>query len=310
MKEKFNVKRSTLNVKTHNFSLGLIGFPLGHSISPKIHNAALKSHDLEGEYQLYSIPALPDGQTELVETINQVRDGKINGLNVTIPHKQNVIPLLDDLTPVAKAIGAVNTIYSVRNDDFSHPVRSGDFSRPRLIGDNTDAPGFWRDVQRLAHPTSHSALILGAGGSARAVAYALLTQGYATTIAARRIEQALEISAQYSVFSNQLTVTELKNWPLETGNWSLIVNTTPVGMHPHTDACPWPEGAPFPENSAIYDLVYNPRETLLVRQAIAAGLPAMTGLGMLVEQAALALERWTGLEAPRQAMLKAAVSNL
>ncbi len=285
-----NVQRPT----SKHLSLGLIGYPLGHSISPKLHNAALQSMDLEGEYHLYLIPPLPDGYLELDALLKQVRDGKMHGLNVTIPHKQNVIPLLDDLTPAAKSIGAVNTIY-----------RKGDL----LLGDNTDAPGFWTDLQQLAFSgeqgASRRSLILGAGGSARAVAFALLTNGYSITIAARRLEQALEIRDQYSVFSDRLSVTEFKNCPLSTIRCSLIVNTTPVGMHPNVNASPWPDGTPFPGKAAIYDLVYNPGETLLVKQAKAAGLPAMTGLGMLIEQAALAFERWTGLEAPREAMQEA-----
>ena len=255
---------------------------------------------LEGKYNIFPVPPFPEGQTKLIEVIDQFRMGEIHGLNVTIPHKQTVIPLLDDLTPTAKAIGAVNTIYSVRSDDLSHL---------RLIGDNTDASGFWTDVQKQAGSgeqiANKSALILGAGGSARAVAYALLSNNYSITIAARRIEQARKLSDQLSATSNQIKTTQLNNSPLTTDHCSLIVNTTPIGMRPHIDASPWPEGTPFPENAILYDLVYNPRETALVKQAKAAGLSATTGLGMLVEQAALAFERWTGLEAPRDVMLDA-----
>ncbi len=295
------------NVKRSFLSLGLIGYPLGHSLSPQIHNAALQTLNLEGEYRLYPIPPLPEGKTELTNLLNQVRGGTIHGLNVTIPHKQNVIPLLDDLTPAAKAIGAVNTIFC-----------EGDL----LIGDNTDAPGFWADLQRRAwskpfdsaqgkdRGADKHALILGAGGSARAVAYALLTNGYAITIAARRIEQAQALSDRLTVSSELISVVDLKNCPLSTAHCSLIVNTTPVGMHPHIDASPWPEGIPFPDRAAVYDLVYNPHETLLVCQAQAAGLVAMTGLGMLVEQAALAFERWTGFEAPREEMMEAVEGSL
>jgi len=304
MNETYNVKRSTLNVQTKYYSFGLIGYPLSHSLSPQIHNAALQALGLDGKYNLYPIPPFPEGYTVLEDLLKQVRQGEISGLNVTIPHKQNVIPLLDELTPAAKTIGAVNTIYSVRSDDFSHP---------RMIGDNTDAPGFWTDVQRLAgsgeRGADHHALILGAGGSARAVAYALLTNGYSVTIAARRIEQAREVRDQGSVSSEQISVVSLSNWFPIPAHCSLIINATPIGMHPQVNASPWPEGVPFPENTAVYDLVYNPRETLLVRQARAAGLPATTGLGMLVEQAALAFERWTGLEAPRDIMLTSVESH-
>lgn len=276
----------------NSYSFGLIGYPLGHSLSPQIHGAALHALRINGEYGLYPVPPLPEGQAELAALLNRIRSGEIHGLNITIPHKQNVIPLLDELTPAAQAIGAVNTIF----------IREG-----TLVGDNTDAPGFWADLQQLPssftlHP---SALILGAGGSARAVAYTLLNQGWQVSILARRVAQTQELCEQLSGFSDQISVADSDHQSLDIDNFCLIVNTTPVGMHPHIDISPWPEGLPFPENAAIYDLVYNPRKTLLVRQARAAGLPAITGLGMLIEQAALAFKRWTGLEAPRKAMREA-----
>jgi len=272
------------------YQLGLIGHPLEHSLSPQLHHAGLDALDLEGEYRLYEIPPLPEGEDGLAALLEKIRRGQIHGLNVTIPHKQNVIPLLDELTPAAEAIGAVNTIYT-RGD--------------RLVGDNTDAPGFWKDAcQRLnIHTFERSyALILGAGGSARAIAYALLRQGWSLTVAARRLEQAQGLCDQFSSLGGKISVEKLSNHPLSTTHCPLLVNCTPVGMHPHVDASPWPEGLPFPPEAVVYDLVYNPRETRLVRDARAAGLPAVTGLGMLVEQAALSLERWIGQEVPREAM--------
>ncbi|MBL7162803.1 MAG: shikimate dehydrogenase [Anaerolineales bacterium] len=308
MNETSNVERSTLNVQTKYYSFGLIGYPLSHSLSPQIHNAALQALGLDGKYNLHPIPPFPEEYTVLEDLLKQVRQGEISGLNVTIPHKQNVIPLLDHLTPAADTIGAVNTIF--RDED-------------QLVGDNTDAPGFFSDLENfIANNSSFtihhspSAIILGAGGSARAVAYALLTNGYSVTIAARRIEQAREVRDQGSGISEQISVVSLSNWfpipdscSLIPAHCSLIINATPIGMHPQVNASPWPAGVPFPENTAVYDLVYNPRETLLVRQARAAGLPATTGLGMLVEQAALAFERWTGLEAPRDIMLTSVESH-
>ncbi len=296
---------TALDVKRDLYSFGLIGFPLGHSLSPQIHAAALQALGLNGEYKLLPVPPSPsprgrgngaEGKTlyKLENVLEQLRAGELRGLNATIPHKQSVIPLLDALTPTAKAVGAVNTIF-----------RDGEL----LVGDNTDAPGFWADVQQLVksreREADHHALILGAGGSARAVAYALLTNGYFVTIAARKSEKAHQLTDQYSVFRGQLAASDMNDWPASISHSSLIVNATPVGMFPHVDHSPWPEGVPFPEHASVYDLVYNPRETLLTRQARAAGLPATTGLGMLVEQAALAFKRWTGLEASREVMMKA-----
>jgi len=275
-------------------SLGLIGYPLGHSLSPQIHGAALHSLGISGEYNLYPIPPLPEGTSKLEALLARLREGLIHGLNVTIPHKENVIPLLDKLTPAAQTIGAVNTIYL--RDGF-------------LIGDNTDAPGFWGDFYHrlLVETNQHlNALVLGSGGGARAVIYALLTHGYHVTISARceDLAQAGTLRDDLSAVSNEIEIICLETdyRSLTTDHFSLLVNCTPVGMHPHEGVSPWPVELALPKNAAIYDLVYNPRETLLVKQALSAGLPAITGLGMLVEQAALAFERWTGLDAPRQVM--------
>jgi shikimate dehydrogenase len=272
------------------YHLGLIGFPLGHSLSPQIHAAALHALKFNGEYSLFPVHPIPAGSPALENLIGRLRGGRLHGLNVTIPHKAAVIPLLDELTPAAKAIGAVNTIV----------LKDGD-----LLGDNTDAPGFWADIQACFHPDDFSdryALILGAGGAARAVAYALLVHGYRITIAARRLEQAEDLCDHFSTFRDQISTSHLDGDSLAGCQWALIVNTTPVGMIPHIDASPWPRGISFPEGAAIYDLVYNPVVTTLVADARRAGLIAVTGLGMLVEQAALSFERWTGVEAPRVAM--------
>ncbi len=286
---------------TDRYSLGIVGYPLAHSHSPVIHHAALRAAGLEGEYLRYPIPAGPEGLASLPTLLGRVRSGEVQGLNVTVPHKRAVLPHLDRLTPAAQAIGAVNTI-SMEGEE--------------LVGDNTDAPGFAADLDRFltqAGISGQRALVLGAGGSARAVVYALLMRGWRLAIAARRLEQALEIMASFQsapgITETRITPLPLDPRELRFRPCSLLVNTTPVGMHPDVDRCPWPDGTPFPEGAAVYDLVYNPEETLLVRTARAAGHPADTGLGMLVEQAALAFERWTGHAAPRQAMRRAAETN-
>lgn len=268
--------------------LGLIGYPLGHSLSPKIHAAALESCGLQGEYSLF--PIAPEDMHGLKELLARVRNDEIHGLNVTIPHKQNVISLLDELTPTAQAIGAVNTI-SMRDE--------------KLVGDNTDAPGFLADLKNFLTTETQrhggwKTLVLGAGGSARAVVYALVHAGWDVTLFARRPEQAQQLAANY-----QLPVTNLTDLRLAT--FDLLVNTTPLGMTPNVDASPWPEHLTFPKDAAVYDLVYNPRETKLVRDARAQGLPAKTGLGMLIEQAALAFEIWTGHRPPREVLFQQVV---
>jgi shikimate dehydrogenase len=271
--------------------LGLIGYPLEHSLSPKIHTAALQACGLKGNYSLF--PIFPDDNQSLKDLLSRVRSGEIHGLNVTIPHKQNVIQFLDELTSTAKSIGAVNTIY-LRDE--------------KLVGDNTDAPGFLSDLERFLttetrKPRDSNALVLGSGGSARAVVYALLNNRWNVTLAARRVEQTQQLKNSFTNYELQITDFTFSN--VELSNISLIVNTTPIGMAPNTDQSPWPENLPFPTNAAIYDLIYNPLETKLVRDACLQGLSATTGLGMLIEQAALAFEIWTGHKPSREVMFDA-----
>ena len=273
--------------------LGLIGYPLGHSLSPKIHAAAFESCGLQGKYSLY--PVHPDDLQGLKAILARVRSGEITGLNVTIPHKQNVIPFLDDLTPTAKTIGAVNTI-SMRNG--------------KLIGDNTDAPAFLTDLHSFLimriEREDKNALVLGAGGGARAITYALVNDGWNVAVAARRAEQAHALVAQYPNLDSRLRQVEYhpENISCLLPALDLTVNTTPVGMSPKVEESPWHDDLPFPSCAAVYDLVYNPGETMLVRDARRAGLPATTGLGMLIEQAALAFKIWTGHDPQREILVK------
>lgn len=266
------------------FRLGLVGYPLSHSLSPKIHTAALEICGLQGGYSLF--PITPDDRQGLKELLARLRAGEIHGLNVTIPHKQNVIEFLDELTPTAKAIGAVNTIYLRDN---------------QLVGDNTDAPGFLSDLKRFLGNQSKivnhkSSIVLGAGGSARSIVYALLNDGWNVTISARRLEQAEQLANSFP--NCQFSITNLTSFLLST--FHLLVNTTPLGMMPDTEASPLPENINISQSTIVYDLIYNPRETKLVRQAKQQGCRATSGLGMFIEQAALSFQIWTGHNPPRE----------
>jgi len=278
-------------------NLGLTGYPLGHSLSPDLHAAALRSVGLEGEYKLY--PIAPDDPVGLPQLLGRVRSGELQGLNVTIPHKQMVIPFLDELSPSARAIGAVNTIYK----------KDG-----KLVGHNTDAPGFAVDLQRslgVDINVGFGALVLGTGGAARAVVYALLTGGWDVTLAVRAADvgmaEALIHSFKRVSVDRTLRFVLLEPDALRPllNDFELLVNTTPLGMSPDIAVSPWPDGLSFPQ-AAVYDVVYNPRETSFVRHARAVGLRAETGLGMLVSQAALSFETWTG-RAPSIVAMFAAV---
>jgi len=272
------------------FKLGLIGYPLSHSKSPELHKGFLAKCGLKGEYKLYPTP--PDDKDALSKLLDRVRDGEINGLNVTIPHKQNVISLLDELSDTAQTIGAVNTIV---------------FRDGKLIGENTDAPGFWKDLQylrpdRFLKPVRSHALILGSGGAARAVVYALLNAGWQVTLATReadisQVETLIkDFTSQNPKFTAQLTNTELKATSLFSliSTLFLIVNTTPVGMKSLMQGSPYPKDLPFPPNAVLYDLIYNPPKTQLMQDAEKAGLKVRGGIGMLKAQAELSFEIWTG----------------
>ena len=278
---------------TFDFRLGLIGYPLEHSLSPKLHTAALKACGLQGDYSLF--PIHPDDKQGLKDILNRVRTGEMQGLNVTIPHKQNVIELIDELTTSAKTIGAVNTIYLREN---------------KLIGHNTDAQGFLTDLNQFISKSQSkianrkSAVVLGAGGSARGVVFALLNDGWDVTLAARRLAQAHQLSTFFTNY--QLRITDFTDLQLST--FDLLVNTTPLGMSPNIDKSPLPANLSLPSNILIYDLVYNPDETKLVKDARAQGLNATIGLGMLIEQAALSFEIWTGHN-PSRAIMRASVEN-
>jgi len=290
------------------FNFGLLGFPLGHSLSPQLHRAAFNSTCLKGEYRLYPIQSDQEDTDRQIEVLgDRIRSGEIDGLNVTIPYKQRVIGLLDRLTPIAAAIEAVNTIF---------------LEQGRLVGDNTDVPGFLEDISTritsnyLGSENGNlpgTAFILGAGGSSRAIVYALAIRGYQIHLFSRRIEQATTliqslIGKASGIFQTELRARIMSYQEMSTavkdhlGQRILIINTTPVGMSPDIEHSPWPEGLKFPPQAMIYDLIYNPRETLFIRQAKRSGLFACNGLGMLVEQAALSFEMWTGHSADRAMM--------
>ncbi len=287
------------------YRLGLTGWPLGHSLSPGLHRAALHALGLEGEYRLYPIP--PGDPSALAGLLGKVRSGELHGLNVTIPHKQAVITGLDRLTSLARATGAVNTVFFEGDD---------------LVGDNTDAPGFALSLRHFLESSpqlqstpasaANRALVLGAGGAARAVVYALVSAGWRVGVAARRVEQARALAdglqpapAQGGPISAASLEPDAVRALVGECPPDLVVNATPAGMAPDVLSSPWPSGVCLPPRAAVYDLVYNPRETKLLREARAAGLPASGGISMLVEQAALAFERWTGRSAPREPMYAA-----
>jgi shikimate dehydrogenase len=270
--------------------LHLLGYPLGHSVSPAMQTAALAEAGLRD----WTYTARPVAPAELEAAVETLRRPGWAGANVTVPHKQTIMLLLDGVTPVARAIGAVNTV--VKQPDGA------------LLGHNTDAAGFLADLYALdVHISGRPVLVLGAGGSARAVVAACAGVGARIRLLARRRDQAEALAGLAPLTIFDWSALDLLQ---ACDNVALIVNCTPLGMAPNKLASAWLAGTPFPPSAFVYDLVYNPAETQLTRDARTEGLRAATGLGMLVEQGALAFELWTGLPAPRVTMRRAAEAAL
>ena len=293
--------------------IGLLGWPLSHTFSPAMHNAAAQAAGLNWVY--VSLPVHPDKVKTAVFGLVAL---SFRGANVTVPHKQAVMPFLDEIEDGAQAIGAVNTIVVERQgaggkgqEETDNGQQSTDNGqRFRLVGYNTDWSGFLTDLESFGVDVAgRDCVILGAGGSARAVAYALATKGAKVTMLARRVAQAEDVVGRIRPFfpTNHLQAAPLIDLAdiVSQQTAPLIVNTTPVGMSPKVDASPWPNDLPFPNGSFVYDLIYNPQETMLMQQARAAGCQAENGLGMLVHQGAAAFKLWTGVEPDVDVMRKA-----
>lgn len=258
-------------------TVGLIGWPVEHSRSPAMHNAAFAALGLDWHYIL--LPTPPD---HIEAVMARLRSGELLGANVTIPHKQAVLPFLDEIDPAAQAVGAVNTI-----------VRRAE----RLIGFNTDTLGFQRALLETGSAVQDQpCAVLGAGGSARAVVHVLNELGGRITIYARDVSQARALHGD---------ARSLAALPEIDPATRLIVNTTPVGLSPNVTASPWPASVPFPAQALVFDLINNPPRTRLMQQAEQAGLRAVNGWSMLVYQGAAAFELWTGREPPVDVMKRA-----
>lgn len=271
--------------------VGLIGWPVSHSVSPPMHNAAFAHLGLDWCY--VPLPVAPEPAGRIGDAVAGLRGLGLRGANVTVPHKQAVIPHLDQLTPAAQAIGAVNTIVVTRDGT--------------LLGDNTDAHGFIADLRsHQVEPAGRVVLMLGAGGSARAVAYGLAEAGAAAiTIANRTLDKATRLAADLqSLFpACAWAACELPGGLAgHAGAATLIVNCTSLGMTPHVAGLPWDAGIPFRPDQTIYDLVYNPPVTRLLEKAGHDRARAIGGLGMLVWQGAVAFAVWTGQAAPVEVM--------
>jgi len=270
----------------------LLGYPLGHSVSPAMQNAAFRALGLDWEYE-----RLETESAELHKAIAKIRAGDCAGANVTIPHKQAVIELLDDLSETARRIHAVNTIMN----------RDG-----KLFGDNTDAPAFITSLkENHIHPRNATVAILGAGGAARAVTFALAAEGVREIVIINRSgAHATELADRLHEKFPKLEIAV--NWVEAASDAHILVNATPVGMSPNVADSPMPRGhaEAFSARTIVVDLVYNPIETKFLADAKRAGARTIGGLGMLVHQGATAFKLWTGKDAPVDVMWQAALQVL
>ena len=254
--------------------IGVWGHPVGHSRSPAMHNAALAALGLDWAYVPFDV-----APERLPAAVEGLRAMNLVGINVTVPHKEAVLPLLDVVDEDARRIGSVNTIHNVGGV---------------LHGSSTDGPGFLHSLTALGEPTEgRRALVLGAGGSARAVAFALAGRGGRVQIANRTEARARELAGR--VNAAYPGAASVAGWGEEAGEFDLLVNTTSLGMAPHEDTMPALPPGTFGREILVYDLVYAPPETRLLAQARRAGCRAVNGLKMLAAQGALSLGLWAGV---------------
>ncbi|MBE7557063.1 MAG: shikimate dehydrogenase [Anaerolineales bacterium] len=276
--------------------VGLIGWPVAHSLSPSMHNAAFAELGLDWAY--VPLPVRPD---DVAQALKGLAALSFVGANVTVPHKQAVMRYMDELSDSARITGAVNTIH----------YQNGKFS-----GYNTDAIGFLNSLKEAnCDPQGMRVAVLGAGGAARAVVFALARAGAdSITVLNRTAERgAFLVGDLAAAFPNSsLTFEALTPESLAVldSTVDLVINSTSVGMYPHVEASPWPADVSMPANIIFCDLVYNPLETVFLARARAAGAKTIDGLGMLVHQGAYAFEKWTGQSPSIDVMRQACLSKL
>ena len=253
---------------------------MGHSLSPVMHNAAFTQTGYNGVYTAFSVSDLPNA-------VNGIRALKIHGCSVTIPHKVAVMDLLDAIDPMARRIGAVNTIV---------------YEDGHLAGFNSDSPGAMAALLEKTPVAHRQVAVIGAGGAARALAHGIREHGGHLTVVNRGVEKGQQLAADLkSGFCPLLDFSGV--------GYDILVNTTSVGMAPEIDRMPVGHACLRP-GMTVMDIVYNPLETKLLRAAREAGCTVVDGVAMFVHQGAIQFERWTGLKAPVQLMKRTVLEAL
>ena len=244
---------------------GLIGYPLGHSFSIGYFNERFENENIDAKYINFEIPSIDD----LPEVL--ASNPQLKGLNVTIPYKEKVIPFLDSVSPEARAIGAVNVIRVTHKGN-----------KVILRGFNSDVIGFTKSIEPMLEKCHKKALILGTGGASKAVNYGLKSLGLETVFVSR--------------YERPDTIQYESITPDVVKEYNVIVNCTPLGMYPHSDECPKLPYEALDSHNIIYDLIYNPDQTLFMKKGLAHGAQVKNGLEMLLLQAFASWEFWNGKE--------------
>lgn len=273
--------------------VGVMGDPIEHSVSPSMHNGAFKALGLNYVYVPFKV-----NKEDLSSAVKAIKAMNIRGVNVTIPHKVNIIPLLDEIDPLAREIGAVNVLVN---------------NTGKLTGYNTDAEGFLHVLlEHSVEPEDKNVVILGAGGAARAIAFILAGRGANLIMLNRTPAKAAKCAADVSAATGQtaeVLALNDKNLADAMGRAQILINTTSVGMFPAVNDSLVP-GSLMRSSLIVADIVYNPYRTKLLSDAGKAGTKIINGLEMLIWQGALAFEKWTGKKAPLNVMRKEATHSL
>lgn len=275
-----------MKIKGSTNIVGLIGHPVEHSFSPPMHNAAFEKLGMDYAYVAFDVDP-----NNLGSAIEGAKSLNIKGFNVTIPHKIEVMQFLDEIDEVAGLIGAVNTI------DFKN-----------MKGYNTDGIGAVRAIEDVISIKDKNVVIAGAGGASRAISFYLAKYGAdSITILNRNVDRAISLAGD--VLDSGLiadvqadSISEINNYLSDA---DILVDTTPMGMHPHVDDEPIARAEDMHEDLVVFDAVYNPNETVLIKEAIKAGAKPVYGIKMLLYQGAESFKIWTGVDAPVDEMEKA-----
>ena len=280
-----------MNIKGSTNIVGLIGHPVEHSFSPPMHNAAFDALGLNYAYVAFDL-----NPNDLKSAIEGAASLNIKGFNVTIPHKIEVIRHLDELDEVAGLIGAVNTI------DFKN-----------LKGYNTDGIGAIKAIEEVTKVKDKNVVVAGAGGASRAISFYLAKFGAdSITILNRNVEKAQSLASDVSASDlvdnvKSDSISQINSYLSDA---DILVDTTPLGMDPHIDDEPIAKADAMHEDLVVFDAVYNPNETVLIKEAIKAGAKPVYGIKMLLYQGAESFEIWTGKKAPIDVMEKALKKTL